>query len=193
MQDYQVSFGNRFHRPEVQLASLLRALEDPTNNLCRTVVPGERERRMRLCENLKSNLKKASEEFYRGGSFRGPFTKVADLGTVNWGDEESESTKGLTNEELRSQQREVVQAQDAVLESLSAVVGSQRHIAQSIQSEVEDQDDLLIDIQDRTTVTQASLEQQTSNITEATRKASTWGYWIVVVLLLIAIIIVAVW
>ncbi|KAB7496751.1 hypothetical protein Anas_02576 [Armadillidium nasatum] len=123
---------------EVQLAALLRALEDPTNNLCRTVVPGERERRMRLCENLKSNLIKSSQEYYRGGSFRGPFTKVADLGNQ------------LIGEKKRANLQEVLLMK-------SCEVSREKLFKWKLN-------DLLIDIQDRTTVTQASLEQQTSNI-----------------------------
>ncbi|MPC26262.1 Syntaxin-8 [Portunus trituberculatus] len=158
----------------------------------RNLTPQEKERRLRLSERLKSTVKKAHMDFTEkkepGGAPQG----------AGWGwgveeEEEGENTRHLTTSQLREQQQHLLQEQDQGLEALSTVVSHQRRIASAIGTEVEQQNEIIDDISQRTDNTRNHLEDETGNISVVTRKDRTWPYWAVIVLLFVAIIIVIVW
>lgn len=55
----------------------------------------------------------------------------------SWADEESESTKNLTVQDIRETQQQVMQAQDKGLEGLSKLITRQKEMAISIGGELE--------------------------------------------------------
>lgn len=158
----------------------------------RNLTPQEKERRIRLCERLKSTVKKAHMDFTEkkepGGAPQG----------AGWGwgveeEEEGEDTRHLTTEQMREEQQRLIQEQDRGLEALSTVVSQQRRIASAIGTEVEQQNEILDDITQRTDNTRNRLVDETGNISVVTRKDRTWPYWVVIVVLFVAIIIIVVW
>ncbi|XP_063850447.1 syntaxin-8-like isoform X2 [Scylla paramamosain] len=112
-----------------------------------------------------------------------------------WGveEEEGEDTRHLTTSQMREEQQRLIQEQDRGLEALSTVVSHQRRIASAIGTEVEQQNEILDDITQRTDNTRNRLVDETGNVSVVTRKDRTWPYWLVIVLLFVAIIIVVVW
>jgi len=173
---------------EREIKNLLSGLDGVPGG---SLTPWERERRVRLCEGLQSSLQKVMAEF-KGDSSR-VTGQVADLGTTGWGNEdESENTSYLSTDQLLQRNRTSEREQDAGLEALSRVVSQQKRIASAIGNEVDDQNDLLDDITDRTDANQSRLVSTTGNITTVTQKSRTWPYWVIIIALAIAIVIVAV-
>lgn len=97
----------------------------------------------------------------------------------------------IPHRELRQMQTQVMDQQDRGLEELSKIIGRQRQMAQAIGEEVESQNDLIDNIADNVDRTRDRLAQQTTQITLTDRKDRTCGYWIVILSLFVAIVIVA--
>lgn len=174
---------------EKQVDELIARLDDWE---LRDLTPAERERRIRLCEKFQSSLKKAHMDFnerkYRSV---GPAENAAS----GWGveDDREDSSADLSTDELRQQQQRLLQEQESGLEVLSQVVSQQKRIASAIGTEVDEHNELLDEIADRTDNTQNRIVDETGQISVITEKSRTWPYWLVIALLFMAIIIVAIW
>lgn len=97
----------------------------------------------------------------------------------------------IPHRELKQIQIQILADQDRGLEELSRIIGRQRQIAQTIGDEVESQNDLIENIADNVDRTRDRMAQQTSQITVVDRKDRTFGYWMVILLLFVAIVVVA--
>jgi len=75
---------------------------------------------------------------------------------------------------------------------LSKIIGRQRQMAQAIGEEVESQNDLIDNITDHVDRTRDRMTHQTNRIALIDRKDKTWGYWFVILFLLVAIVVVAI-
>ncbi|KAK7081683.1 Syntaxin-8 [Halocaridina rubra] len=156
----------------------------------RNLTEREKERRIRLCETLQSSLKRVAMDFNDGRSSMAS----ARPSSLSWGvEEEATDTSVLSTDQIREQNRRVIDEQEAGLEALSQVISRQKRIASAIGNEVDDQNDLLDEISDRTTNTQNRLTDETDHIGIVQKKIRTWPYWVVIIALFIAIVIVAVW
>ncbi|XP_064082760.1 syntaxin-8-like [Macrobrachium nipponense] len=178
---------NSIPQAEKAVGNLLARIDDWE---LRNLTEREKERRIRLCETLQSSIKRVAMDFNDGRS-SGATAHTSDCG---WGvEEESVNTEGLTVEQIRERNRLVEQQQEAGLDVLSQVISRQKRIASAIGTEVDDQNDLLDEISERTTNTQNRLIDETDHIGIVQKKIRTWPYWLVIILLFIAIVIVAVW
>ncbi|KAF4798601.1 hypothetical protein TURU_062494 [Turdus rufiventris] len=66
----------------------------------------------------------------------------AKRGITNpWLLEESEETRGLGFDELRQQQRRIIEEQDAGLDALSSIISRQKQMGQEIGNELDEQND----------------------------------------------------
>ncbi|KAF2986719.1 hypothetical protein EK904_000219 [Melospiza melodia maxima] len=64
----------------------------------------------------------------------------AKRGVTNpWLLEESEETRGLGFDELRQQQRRIIEEQDAGLDALSSIISRQKQMGQEIGNELDEQ------------------------------------------------------
>nr|CAH0107636.1 unnamed protein product [Daphnia galeata] len=97
----------------------------------------------------------------------------------------------IPHRELKQIQVQILADQDRGLEELSRIIGRQRQIAQTIGDEVESQNDLIENIADNVDRTRDRMAQQTSTITLVDRKDRTFGYWMIILLLFVAIVVVA--
>ncbi|XP_057370343.1 syntaxin-8-like [Daphnia carinata] len=97
----------------------------------------------------------------------------------------------IPHRELKQIQSQILADQDRGLEELSRIIGRQRQIAQTIGDEVESQNDLIENIADNVDRTRDRMAQQTSHIAVVDRKDRTFGYWMVILLLFVAIVVVA--
>jgi len=120
---------------------------------------------------------------------------LGDMGTTGWGsddqDEEAQHTRGHSVPQLREQQYQIIEEQDRGLEALSEVISRQKQIATVIGSEVDYQNDLIEDITDHVDRTRDRLVGETGRVRTIDSKDKTCGYWIVIIVLLLAIVIIA--
>ncbi|KAJ8318009.1 hypothetical protein KUTeg_003100 [Tegillarca granosa] len=110
-----------------------------------------------------------------------------------WGmRDEPEEFQGVSNEAIRQQQQHIIREQDQGLESLSHVIARQKEMATDIGNEVDSQNVLIDEITDHVDRTGERLIKETRHIRIVDRKSNTCCYWIVMVVLFIAILVVAV-
>jgi len=138
---------------------------------------------------------------------------LADLGTTSWaasapseehlpketnrrvmptrsGVRETESSSGVATNNLRSEQDKMMQEQEEGLDLLGDIIRRQKGMGQQIFNEVTQQNDLIDDIDDRVENVNQRLINTNENINIVTKKDRTCGYWIIIVILAIAIIVV---
>ncbi|XP_043200141.1 syntaxin-8-like isoform X1 [Amphibalanus amphitrite] len=118
---------------------------------------------------------------------------LQDLGTIDWGGndvpEQPTSTEGL-----RQQQRQLIREQDEGLDVLASVISRQRQMAGAIGAEIEEQSALIDDISDLAERGAARIEHQTRQVRRVDRKESgTCWYWVVIIALMIAIVVIFLW
>ena len=91
---------------------------------------------------------------------------------------------------LRTEQERIIAEQDQGLDMLAQVIRRQRGMGEDIFREVTQQNDLIDDIDDRVENVNQRLLDTTSNVRVVSKKDKTCGYWIIILLLAIAIIAV---
>lgn len=138
------------------------------------------------------------------GHQRPPQQGLADLGLTGFGttpaavdqapreEEMGSATREMSTQDIRRAQEEALAQQDAGLDVLHAVIVRQKGMAQQIGAEVNTQNELIDDIGDRMDGTNARLLTTTQNVRVVDRKDRTCGYWVVIVVLFLAIVIIAV-
>lgn len=110
-----------------------------------------------------------------------------------WGmNDEPEVFRDMSNTDLQQQQQSVIHEQDRGLEALSHVVSRQKQMAIDIGNEVDDQNELLDDIGDHIDRTDNRVQRETRHIRIVDRKSAGCWYYVVIMLLFIAIVIIGV-
>ncbi|CAH0388029.1 unnamed protein product [Bemisia tabaci] len=181
-------------------------------NASKPITSQEYERRLRLIENLKSKHIQMVERFnHRAKPVTSAYSQdrssllnnqmVADGGVTGWGiddDDDDRPNRPLlaqssewTIDDLRAQQRRIVEVQDEGLENLSKVISRQKEIVVSINSEVDLHNEVIDDIAVKMDRATSSSHRETEQIGVILRKDSTWGYWLIILTLFFAIVVVA--
>ncbi|XP_011208962.2 uncharacterized protein LOC105230079 [Bactrocera dorsalis] len=93
---------------------------------------------------------------------------------------------------LKNRQIDILERQNRGLEVLSQTISRQRSLASQLGQEVENQNDILDNLADTMDRVDARVHVETGNIGDINRRDSTWGYWLVIIILFVAIVIVAV-
>lgn len=91
---------------------------------------------------------------------------------------------------VRSEQDRLLAEQEAGLDMLGNIISRQKGMSQNIFNEVTEQNNLIDDIDDRVENVNQRLLDTTGNIRIVDKKDRTCGYWIVILILAIAIIVV---
>ncbi|EDV95792.1 probable syntaxin-8B [Drosophila grimshawi] len=91
---------------------------------------------------------------------------------------------------LQQRQAEILDHQNRGLEALSATISRQRSLATQLGQEVEDQNDLLDNLSNTMGRVELGVQQETRNISQVNRRDSTWCYWLLIISLFVAIIVV---
>lgn len=94
-------------------------------------------------------------------------------------------------EALKRIQGEIIDDQNRGLEVLSATISRQRQLAVVLGNEVEDQNNILDNLANTMDRVDTRVTQETRSIGQINRTDSTWGYWLVIIGLFVAIIVVA--
>lgn len=91
---------------------------------------------------------------------------------------------------LKKARVEIMEQQNRGLEVLSASISRQRDLAMQLGNEVEDQNNILGDMSNTMDRVESGVQRETSNIGLVSRSDSTWGYWLVIIGLFVAIVVV---
>lgn len=173
--------------------SLLRASSS------RRIMQSECDRRQNLIDDLLTREKQLNATFK--GDITEPEPSRSTLmaggsgasGGNPWLINESEETKGLTFGEIKQQQQRVIEAQDAGLDALAAVISRQKIMGQEIGNELDEQNEIIDDLAHLVDNTDDRIRNETRRVKLVETKSASCGMLVVIVLLLIAIIVVAVW
>ncbi|XP_034483398.1 syntaxin-8 [Drosophila innubila] len=92
-------------------------------------------------------------------------------------------------ESLKRMQAEILEEQNRGLEALSRTIGRQRDMAIVVGNEVETQNTILDNLSNTMDRVDNGLQRETQGIGQINRTDSTWGYWLVIIGLFIAIIV----
>ncbi|XP_034111623.1 syntaxin-8 [Drosophila albomicans] len=98
--------------------------------------------------------------------------------------------RNLDAESMKRLQTEMLENQNRGLEVLSATIGRQRELATVLGNEVEDQNNILDNLSNTMDRVESGVQRDTRSIGQINRTDSTCGYWLVIIALFVAIIIV---
>uniref|UniRef100_A0A336KJH2 CSON011524 protein n=1 Tax=Culicoides sonorensis TaxID=179676 RepID=A0A336KJH2_CULSO len=165
----------------------------------------ELERRNRLIEKLESKYIQLNNEFssingdtirqreelLNAGSSGSYWQTYHDDDEPIAGQSDREALlKNVTVQKIKEQNARVLKEQDEGLESLSKIISRQKDIATRIYDEVENQNDLLDGIGNDMDRVDVRMAAETRHITQVVRRPSLCGYYLLVCLLLLALVLV---
>lgn len=165
----------------------------------RRIMQSEADRRQNLVDDLVTREKQLCASFSRDGTDPEPSRSSLmsggfGAGPVNpWLVNESEETRGLTFGEIKQQQQQIIDAQDAGLDALAAVISRQKRMGEEIGNELDEQNEIIDDISQLVDKTDSRIRNETRRVKLVETKSASCGMLVVIVLLLIAIIVVASW
>ncbi|XP_017135897.1 syntaxin-8 [Drosophila miranda] len=93
-------------------------------------------------------------------------------------------------ETLKLRQAEMLEDQNRGLDALSATISRQRSLATQLGNEVEDQNNILDNLANAMDRVETGVHRETHSIGQVNRRDSTWGYWLVIIALFVAILVV---
>ena len=99
---------------------------------------------------------------------------------------ETESSSGMGTGQVKQEQQKILDEHDV----LADIIRRQKGMGQDIFREVTKQNDLIDDIDDRAENVNQRLLATTSSVRVVSKKDRTCGYWVVILILFIAIIVV---
>ncbi|XP_061590607.1 syntaxin-8 [Cololabis saira] len=167
----------------------------------RRIMQSEADRRQNLIDDLLTREKQLNATF-RGDATEPEPTRSSLMGgggasggsAANpWLINETDETKGLTFGEIKQQQQRIIEAQDAGLDALAAVIGRQKIMGQEIGNELEEQNEIIDDLAQLVDKTDGRIRNETRRVKLVETKSASCGMLVVIVLLLIAIVVVGVW
>ncbi|XP_071040972.1 syntaxin-8 isoform X2 [Parasteatoda tepidariorum] len=157
---------------------------------------GEFERRERLIDGLNNKNTQINDAFSgreEGGNRQALLgAEMVTASTNVWGMEEDERTRDLSFNEIKEQQLMAIQEQDKGLDTLHDVVVQQKHMAANIGQELDLQNEIIDDIVEHADNTRERLIKETRHVAIVDRKSGECCYWVIIVLLFIAIVVIAV-
>lgn len=186
-----------------QLGSELDQLTRKLGLISNTLTSGEAERRQRRIEALQSKLIQLQRQFQyvEPAAARSALFETGSNSRgrgVAFADEDDDvpalipSQSNYTVGDLRSQQTRILEDQNEGLEALSQVIARQKELATRIGGEVDRHNDILDDLAQTMETTDGRINRETRQIGAITTQDSTWGYWIVIGVLFVAIVLVGI-
>jgi syntaxin of plants SYP6 len=158
----------------------------------------EKERRLRQLENLASKKLQLNSRFQNvvASSSRKQLFAASEKNEIYDNDESGDDSpiidKNAPLETLSAEREQIIQQQDRSLETLSQAISRQKNIAIRIGNEVDSHNDILDNIGDQMDNTSARVSSTTRNVERFSERDSTLGYWMIILCLLGANIIVAI-
>lgn len=184
-----------------EVQQLKNKLEEASKS--KTITAEESEWRMRQIEILKSKdiqLQRLYDSHtndlvqLRTSLLSGVGAAFADAGTTSWAaddDDDKPIDVQVSVGQLMTEQDRILQEQDKGLEELCKVITRQKEIGQTISNEVDHHNEIINDLADHMDRTDESLITKTRQVQTISTKDRTCGYWIVILLLFITIVVVS--
>lgn len=181
-----------------QLGSELEQLSNKLKYISGTLTSAEAERRQRQVESLQSKQVQLQKQFstVQASSERASLFASGNNRLFDDDDDDPALIKpesSYTVADLRSQQTRILEDQNEGLDALSKVISRQKVLASQIGTEVDRHNEILDDLADTMETTDSRIHRETRQIGVVTdQDASTRGYWVVIGLLALAIVLVAI-
>ncbi|XP_022319500.2 syntaxin-8-like isoform X1 [Crassostrea virginica] len=194
--------SSQYTKLSAQIRVSMKQFNQSLNKLKQTLVRAsssyhitqrEVERRQMMMDNLTTKEKQIDQAFKNEASqSRSSLVGAgASGGRDPWGvRDDPEEYEGMDNQSIAQQQKTIIQEQDRGLDSLSKVIARQKQMAVDIGNEVDGQNELIDDIGDHMDQTKDRLIKETRHIRIVDRKSATCGYWMAIILIFIAIIVI---
>lgn len=156
------------------------------------VTSDELERRTRQLEQIASKKVQIDSRFRNvsTSSSRNQLFQTAAKNEIS--DDDPILNSDVPVEVFRQEQQQIIRQQDDSLESLSKVISRQKNIAIRIGNEVDTQNDIIDNIADQMDTMSSRVSSTTRNVENVADKDSTYGYWMIIIILLVAIIIIGI-
>lgn len=198
--------GSNYSKINAEIRLALRRFSQDINTLRQQLMRAssgyhitsrEADRRQGLLDNLLAKDKILNEAFKRDITYTAPerasllSSNTAGFGTDSWA-MESEETKGMNIDDIRSQQQLVIKEQDQGLEVLSSVIARQKQMGETIGDELEQHNEIIDDLTRHVQKTDDRIGRETRHIRKVGEKAKDCAFYIIIITLLIAIVVIAV-
>ncbi|XP_072319983.1 syntaxin-8 isoform X2 [Eucyclogobius newberryi] len=147
----------------------------------RRITQAEADRRQTLIDDLLSREKQLNATFK--GEASGAEDKRSSLmsggtsgaGANPWLINETEETKGLSSGEIKQQQQRIIDAQDAGLDALAAVISRQKMMGQEIGNELDEQNEIIDDLAHLVDKTDDRIRNETRRVKLIETKSASCG------------------
>ncbi|XP_014665701.1 PREDICTED: syntaxin-8-like [Priapulus caudatus] len=155
----------------------------------------EMERRQLMVDNLTTNATRMEQAFKHESSALSNRTSLFSPAPASSNYmmpmADPDFSTDVPVSDILQQQQQAIREQDQGLEALAKVISRQKNMAHTIGHEVDYQNELLDDIHDHVDRTDQRLLRETRHVKLVDNKSNTCGYWVVIVLLLVTIIVIA--
>uniref|UniRef100_A0A8C2IUL9 Syntaxin-8 n=1 Tax=Cyprinus carpio TaxID=7962 RepID=A0A8C2IUL9_CYPCA len=158
-------------RETLNQTSAQRRIMQAEANRRQTLVDDLATRETRLNASFKGDLLEAEpsrSSLMTGGSGSGP---AGNPWLVN----ESEETRGLSFGEIKHHQQQIIEAQDAGLDALAAVISRQKQMGQEIGNELEEQNEIIDDLAQLVDKTDSRIKNETHRVKLLDTKSASCG------------------
>ncbi|XP_037265401.1 syntaxin-8 isoform X2 [Falco rusticolus] len=141
----------------------------------------EGDRRQNLVDDLLTRQKQLQASYKNEGTEPDVIRSSLMTGGVKrgvtnpWLMEESEETRGLGFDDLRQQQRRIIEEQDAGLDALSSIISRQKQMGQEIGNELDEQNEIIDDLTNLVENTDDKLRNQTRHVKMVDKKSTSCG------------------
>lgn len=177
-----------------QLAKDMKHLKVVLDNAITWETSPEEELQQRRIDwdRLTSQLREIREKFANSSRSNVPAASGSAWQDQDLGPGQSNSSRNtaLDVEALKQKKTEMLAQQNEGLEVLSATLSRQRQLATQLGNEVEDQNNILDNLANAMDRVETGVQRETQSIGQVNRRDSTWGYWLVIIALFVAIIVV---
>ncbi|XP_030746533.1 syntaxin-8 [Sitophilus oryzae] len=186
----QISATIRFRLK--QFNSEVQQLKSKLDTSVSSITPAESERRSRQIEVLQTksvHMKKIFDDQVSMKAMQERRNLLSDTDS-EWASASAGTSENLSVDELKARQQRMLGEQDTGLENLSKIISRQKDIAAAISNEVDFHNEIIEDIGTQIDRTDTRVRTETSHVGLIDRKDNTCGYWIVIIILFISIIVV---
>ncbi|XP_053939539.1 syntaxin-8 isoform X1 [Cuculus canorus] len=141
----------------------------------------EGDRRQNLVDDLLTRQKQLQASYRNEGPEPDVIRSSLMTGGVKrgvtnpWLLEESEETRGLGFDDLRQQQRRIIEEQDAGLDALSSIISRQKQMGREIGNELDEQNEIIDDLTNLVENTDDKLRNQTRHVKMVDKKSTSCG------------------
>ncbi|XP_060519708.1 syntaxin-8 [Cylas formicarius] len=155
------------------------------------ITPAESERRTRQIEVLATKAVQMQKIFEQQVSAKALEERRQLMGSSGLGLTHSVPLFNPSVDDMRVEQRAMLREQEEGLQNLSKIISRQKEISSVISTEVDFHNEILNDITTQVDNTDARVRAETQHVSVIDRKDNTCGYWIIIILLFIGIIVAA--